>query len=96
MKESPFASRRWNAFTVISIESNNLVYVIVKLNVPCVTSEYNLGESDVDEFLAALDKQLAILDATVHHRNQFETVVTAQEQLRLVHIHNWAGLGAVQ
>ena len=59
-------------------------------------SEYDLGESDVDEFLASLDRQLLILDATVHHRAQFEEVVSAQDQLRLVHLVNWAGLGAVQ
>ena len=59
-------------------------------------SEYDLGEDDVDEFLASLDRQLLILDATVHHRAQFEEVVSAQDQLRLVHLVNWAGLGAVQ
>ena len=37
-----------------------------------------------------------ILDATVLNYEKFRMVVTDHENLRLVDISNWAGLGAVQ
>ena len=47
-------------------------------------------------FLACLDRQLSILDSTVRHRETFQDIVQAQDNLRLVNLTNWAGLGAVQ
>ena len=59
-------------------------------------ADYDTTEEEVDDFLDDLDHQLSILDATVRQRAIFQEIVTAQEQLRLVHLPHWAGLGAVQ
>ena len=53
-------------------------------------------EEDIEAFAACLQKQLGILDATVGQRENFADVVEAQDNMRLVTLHNWAGLGAVQ
>ncbi len=53
-------------------------------------------EEDVEAFATCLAKQLTILDATVGQRDTFAAVVEAQDNMRLVSLHNWAGLGAVQ
>ena len=59
-------------------------------------SDYDTTEADLDMFLACLDRQLSILDSTVRHRETFQDIVQAQDNLRLVNLTNWAGLGAVQ
>ncbi len=47
-------------------------------------------------FAACLQKQLSILNATVSQRENFAAIVEAQDNMRLVMLPNWAGLGAVQ
>ena len=37
-----------------------------------------------------------MLDATTKKRKQFQFVVESHANLSLVHIHGWAGLGAVR
>ena len=59
-------------------------------------ADYDTTEAEVDDFLATLDRQLSILDATVRQRAIFQEIVAAQEQLRIVHLPHWAGLGAIQ
>lgn len=50
----------------------------------------------VEAFLDILQQQLTILDATVNQRHDFHAIVEAQDNMRLVTLPNWAGLGAVQ
>ena len=57
--------------------------------------DYDTTEEEMDEFLVSLDSQLSILDATVRQRVIFQQIVDAQDRLRIVHLPNWAGLGAV-
>lgn len=58
--------------------------------------DYDTTEEEVQHMLTYLDKQLSILDATVKHRQPFADIVEAQDNMRLVSLSNWAGLGAVQ
>ncbi|XP_064613537.1 pyridoxal-dependent decarboxylase domain-containing protein 1-like [Liolophura sinensis] len=51
---------------------------------------------DIEKFVECLKTQMSILDATVQQRETFQKIVEAQDNLTLVHIANWAGLGAVQ
>ncbi|XP_052263333.1 putative pyridoxal-dependent decarboxylase domain-containing protein 2 isoform X2 [Dreissena polymorpha] len=51
---------------------------------------------DVVDFVKSLKSQISILDATVLNYERFRHVTSDQENLRLVDIQNWAGLGAVQ
>ena len=52
--------------------------------------------ADVQGFVDCLEKQLGILTATVSQRADFQAIVEAQDNLRLIELPNWAGLGAVQ
>ncbi|CAH1793436.1 unnamed protein product, partial [Owenia fusiformis] len=51
---------------------------------------------DASNFVDSLTKQLAILDATVQQRVTFQELVEGQDNLILIDLPNWAGLGAVQ
>eukprot|EP00105_Crassostrea_gigas_P024846 XP_011445238.1 PREDICTED: putative pyridoxal-dependent decarboxylase domain-containing protein 2 isoform X3 [Crassostrea gigas] len=51
---------------------------------------------DIEKFGENLKKQIAILDATVLQRDRFCAVVEAQDNLRIVEMPSWAGLGVVQ
>ncbi|XP_061167999.1 putative pyridoxal-dependent decarboxylase domain-containing protein 2 isoform X2 [Saccostrea echinata] len=53
-------------------------------------------EEDIENFGESLKKQIAILDATVLQRDRFCAIVEAQDNLRIVEVPNWAGLGVVQ
>ncbi|KAL3876662.1 hypothetical protein ACJMK2_034467 [Sinanodonta woodiana] len=53
-------------------------------------------KEDVEKFISVLKQQLKILDATVSSREKFRMIIEAQNNLRMVEISNWAGLGAVQ
>ncbi|XP_048764504.2 putative pyridoxal-dependent decarboxylase domain-containing protein 2 isoform X2 [Ostrea edulis] len=53
-------------------------------------------EEDIEKFGESLKKQLVILDATVLHRDRFCAIVEAQDNLRIVEVPSWAGLGVVQ
>ena len=50
----------------------------------------------MEDFFESLRRQLTILDATVEQKETFAEVVEAQDNMRLVTLPNWAGLGAVQ
>ena len=65
-------------------------------HVKVTTSACDTTEEDIEIFAACLQKQLTILDATVSQRDSFAEIVEAQDNMRLVTLHNWAGLGAVQ
>ncbi|XP_013415606.1 putative pyridoxal-dependent decarboxylase domain-containing protein 2 isoform X2 [Lingula anatina] len=51
---------------------------------------------DMEVWGKSLGKQVSILNATVKQKENFQEVVEAQDNLRLVHLPTWAGLGAVQ
>ncbi|KAK3601847.1 hypothetical protein CHS0354_041770 [Potamilus streckersoni] len=53
-------------------------------------------KEDVQKFLSVLKKHLIILNATVTSREKFRMIIEVQNNLRMVEISNWAGLGAVQ
>ena len=57
---------------------------------------FDTTKEDIEQFLMSLDRQVKILDATVDQRADFQDIVEAQDNLVLVDLPNWAGLGAVQ
>lgn len=57
---------------------------------------FDTTKEDLEKLLGSLASQLKILDATVKQRSDFHEIVTSQDNLRLVTLPNWAGLGAVQ
>jgi hypothetical protein len=57
---------------------------------------FDTTKEDVAALSACLSHQLGILDATVGQRAEFQEIVAAQDNMRLVTLPNWAGLGAVQ
>jgi len=57
---------------------------------------FDTKAEDIDTFLECLDWQLQILNSTVSQRKEFQEIVEAQDNLRLVTLPNWAGLGAIQ
>lgn len=48
------------------------------------------------QWIMCLDQQIKILDATVRQRLDFQDIVEAQDNLRLITLRTWAGLGAIQ
>ncbi|XP_060559812.1 putative pyridoxal-dependent decarboxylase domain-containing protein 2 isoform X2 [Ruditapes philippinarum] len=50
----------------------------------------------LEGFIACLCNQIAILDATTLNYEKFRLITAEQENLKLVEVGNWAGLGAVQ
>jgi len=48
------------------------------------------------QWLMCLDQQIKILDATVRQRPDFQDIVEAQDNLRLITLRTWAGMGAIQ
>jgi len=50
----------------------------------------------VDSFLDCFTRHVQILDATVAVKQDFADIVDSQDNLRLVQLPSWAGLGAVQ
>ena len=50
----------------------------------------------VDSFLDCFSRHLRILDATVAVKQDFADIVESQDNLRLIQLPSWAGLGAVQ
>jgi len=50
----------------------------------------------VDSFLDCVTRHVHILDATVAVKQDFADIVESQDNLRLIHLPSWAGLGAVQ
>jgi len=50
----------------------------------------------LDSFLDCFTRHVHILDATVAVKEDFADIVQSQENLRLIQLPSWAGLGAVQ
>ena len=50
----------------------------------------------VDSFLDCFSRHVHILDATVAVKQDFADIVDSQDNLRLIQLPSWAGLGAVQ
>ena len=50
----------------------------------------------VDSFLDCFSRHVHILDATVAVKQDFADIVESQDNLRLIQLPSWAGLGAVQ
>jgi len=50
----------------------------------------------VENFLDCFARHVHILDATVAVKQDFVDIVESQDNLRLVQLPSWAGLGAVQ
>jgi len=50
----------------------------------------------VDSFLDCFSRHVHILDATVAVKQDFADIVECQDNLRLIQLPSWAGLGAVQ
>lgn len=56
----------------------------------------DVTKEDLEEFLESLEQNIKIVDATVTMRPEFKDIVTDQDNLRLVYLQTWAGLGAVR
>ncbi|KAK7492827.1 hypothetical protein BaRGS_00015965 [Batillaria attramentaria] len=52
-------------------------------------------KDDVEHFVESLISNLSVLNASTLQRKRFQAIVESQPNLTLVHLHNWAGLGAV-
>ncbi|XP_052834454.1 pyridoxal-dependent decarboxylase domain-containing protein 1 isoform X1 [Octopus bimaculoides] len=53
-------------------------------------------EEAVEDFILSLQTQTAILDATVSQRKQFQNIVANCENLMLIEMEGYAGLGAIR
>ena len=56
----------------------------------------DVTREDMEQFLDSLEQHIKIVDATVTMRPEFKEIVTDQDNLRLVYLQTWAGLGAVR
>ncbi|XP_067673201.1 putative pyridoxal-dependent decarboxylase domain-containing protein 2 [Haliotis asinina] len=54
------------------------------------------SEEDVKQFVVCMKENLSVLDATCLQRKRFRSIVASHNNLALVDIDNWAGLGAVR
>jgi hypothetical protein len=70
--------------------------LIIFLIIIVILLVFDTTKEDLDRMLNCLASQIRILDATVQQRADFREIVTSQDNLRLVTLPNWAGLGAVQ
>ncbi|KAI8797441.1 pyridoxal-dependent decarboxylase domain-containing protein 2 isoform X1 [Biomphalaria glabrata] len=50
---------------------------------------------DIDQFIESLKSNLSVLNATTEQRKKFKSIVANHQNLRLVALDSWAGLGAV-
>ena len=62
----------------------------------CSLSALDTQPAEMDAFHKCLSHQLRILNATVGQRDDFQAIVEAQDNMHLVNLPQWAGLGAVQ
>ncbi|BFZ03500.1 hypothetical protein BsWGS_06539 [Bradybaena similaris] len=51
-------------------------------------------KEDIEDFLDSLKSNLSVLDATTVQRKRFRTIVSSHNNLRLIDLDSWAGLGA--
>lgn len=75
------------------VEYNKFLLFIPALNSSTI---FKTSNDDITQFLDCLDHHIKILDATVHMRKDFQEIVESQDNMRIVHLPTWAGLGAVQ
>ena len=61
-----------------------------------VCSVFQMTGQLVDSFLECVTRHVHILNATVAVKQDFADIVESQDNLRLIHLPSWAGLGAVQ
>ena len=57
---------------------------------------FEMTGQSLDIFLECFTRHIQILDATVAVKQDFADIVDSQDNLRLVELPSWAGLGAVQ
>jgi len=57
---------------------------------------FEMTSQSVDRFLDCFTRHVHILDATVAVKQDFADIVESQDNLRLIQLPSWAGLGAVQ
>lgn len=62
----------------------------------CVFQVFEMSHQLIGGFLECFERHVRILDATVAVKKDFADIVESQDNLRLVHLPTWAGLGAVQ
>ncbi|XP_025110203.1 putative pyridoxal-dependent decarboxylase domain-containing protein 2 [Pomacea canaliculata] len=53
-------------------------------------------KEDMEHFIESLLSNISVLNASTLQRKRFQMVVEAQPNLKIVHLQNWAGLGAVR
>ncbi|KAL4239384.1 Pyridoxal-dependent decarboxylase domain-containing protein 1 [Mactra antiquata] len=94
----------WLGETLIS-ENPNVEITMVNIEREGVCMKFSPLESaqvigtkkeDLEHFIASLSRQLDVLDATTLNYEKFRLVTADHENLTLVDVTNWAGLGAVQ
>ncbi|CAG5129322.1 unnamed protein product, partial [Candidula unifasciata] len=51
-------------------------------------------KEDIEDFLDSLKSNLSVLEATTQQRKRFRTIVSSHNNLRLIELNSWAGLGA--
>ncbi|KAK7113608.1 hypothetical protein V1264_012864 [Littorina saxatilis] len=52
-------------------------------------------KEDMEQFVTNLTSNLSVLNASTRQRKRFQAMVESQPNLKLIHLENWAGLGAV-
>jgi len=57
---------------------------------------FDMSHQLINGFLDCFERHVHILDATVAVKNDFNEIVANQDNMRLVQLPTWAGLGAVQ
>jgi len=57
---------------------------------------FEMTRQMVDSLLECVRRHVHILDATVAVKQDFADIIEGQENLRLIQLSSWAGLGAVQ
>lgn len=85
--------------TAVDIEKIGLCIRFAPLETSYTLNSSTIFETsgeDVGQFLDCLDHHIKILDATVRMRKEFQDIVENQDNMRIVHLPTWAGLGAVQ
>ncbi|XP_053678081.1 pyridoxal-dependent decarboxylase domain-containing protein 1 [Anopheles nili] len=53
------------------------------------------GPAMLDAFASCIETQIEILHSTIRHRARFQQLVAESGVLRLIELHDWAGLGGV-
>ena len=74
-----------------------MMTVCLSVSDECVLcAVFEMTSQSVDSFLRCFTRHVHILDATVAVKQDFADIVDSQDNLRLIQLPSWAGLGAVQ